>query len=73
MWPQVELWCKGFISDDGGADADSLDGDHVGAAVLNEEVQVVLEFLGVVQVGYDSQRHFGLGGDDALIGFNPPA
>lgn len=73
MWPQVELWCKGFIGDDGGADANSPDWDHVGAAVLYKEVHVVLESRGVVQVGYDSHRHLGLGRDDALMGFNPPA
>lgn len=73
MGSQVELRSKGFVGDNCGADADSPDRDDVGMAVLYEQVHLVLEFLSVIQVRYDSHRHLGLRGDHSFTGFNPPA
>lgn len=73
MRPQGERWCEGFVGDDGGASAHRPDGDHVGVAVLYAELHLVLEFLGVVQVGDDGHGHLGPGGDLASTGFDPPA
>lgn len=70
---QVERWSKGLICDNRGADANSTDRDDIRVAVLYEEVHLVLEFLSVIQVGYDSHRHLGLGGNHSFTGFNPPA
>lgn len=45
---QVELWSKGFVDDNRGANADSLDRDDVRTAVLYEQVHLVLELLSVI-------------------------
>lgn len=73
MGSQVELRSKGFVGDNRGADADGPDRDDGGMAVLYEQVHLILEFLSVIQVCYDSHRHLGLGGDHSFTGFNPPA
>lgn len=73
MGPQVELRSKGFVGDNGGADANSPDGDDVTTAVLYEQVHLILEFLGVIQVRYDAHRQLGVGGDHSFTGFDPPA
>lgn len=73
MRPQGKRRSEGFVGDDGGASAHRLDRDHVGVAVLYAELHLVLEFLGVVQVGDDGHGHLGPSRDHASAGFDPPA